>query len=510
MKLTNRLSLFFLTALAVVLLGFCVSMYLFASWHLHIELQNRLEAAVNTLLAATEKHSDSVEWEPLGHQVTLGNDDAPDQVRWIVFDGRGKAVDASNNLFEPNGAAKPTDGDWLRIAQSISVDGDVNQPPSPAQNSVAEDLPSGVSLGPIPKVEHARPHETVQADRLLLVAAVSPHPLRASLWRLLLAMLSISAAIWLIAAMLGNWFCRKAIEPITRMSQSARLLRGHPTAASLLEVSTTNDELEELGVAFNELLGALRDALDQQRRFTGDASHQLRTPLTAMLTSVQVALRQTRSAAEYQHVLGVVERRGIQLQQIVEALLLLARIEANESESNAPELNLFEFCEARLSTWSEQVASHKLIFDASSSDDLTVRCQPVLLEQIILNLLDNSAKYSDPDKQIVLNLVSTSETAVLTLSDQGWGIPEQELAHVCEPFYRATQAKWTGKPGIGLGLAIVQRLISTIGARLQIESKIGCGSEFKITFPLSDNSRDRVAVQEFYDLPRPEQLQLDR
>jgi signal transduction histidine kinase len=131
----------------------------------------------------------------------------------------------------------------------------------------------------------------------------------------------------------------------------------------------------------------------------------------------------------------------------------------------------------------------------------------VLLDQIIANLLDNSAKYSDPDKVIKLRLESKGGTAILTVVDQGWGIPKEEIVHICEPFYRASQARWTGRPGVGLGLAIVQRLIKAVGAHLQIESEIGSGSRFRITFPLSANSDRRESIQQSADNALPEHLQ---
>jgi len=155
------------------------------------------------------------------------------------------------------------------------------------------------------------PHDrTYHGDGVVLTVAVADAPVAAELRHLMLAMAGISTVIWLTAAFWGRLLCRRALAPITKMAASARSVRRTATDGPLLEVAPSRDELEDLGRAFNELLADLRLSLERQHRFTGDASHQLRTPLTAMLASVEVALRQVRSPDEYQRVLSVVRRRG--------------------------------------------------------------------------------------------------------------------------------------------------------------------------------------------------------
>ncbi len=485
MKLTNRLSLFFLAALALVLVGFSLTMYWLAHWHLHAQMQSRLEASMNTLLAATEVHSDGIEWEPLGRQVALGDDPSPDQVRWAVFNADGKLVDCSANLVGPETAALRRDDDWRRMVRVVAIEpsaSDSDELP-PAIDGLPQRLSIGFSIGQIPSATRVPANQSAESKRLWLMAAVTPQPVKSALWHLALAMFAVSVAIWLTAALWGRWLCRKALHPITQMATSARALRLHPEATSFLDVAPTNDELEDLGKAFNELLIGLREALERQRRFTGDASHQLRTPLTAMLTSVQVASRQTRTPAEYQHVLDVVRRRGAQLQQIIDSLLLLARAEADAPLPDTEEIDLNELCRARVAAWNDHPRAGDLFFRSCQTAFPVVLGQPVLLDQIVGNLLDNAAKYSDPGTSINVSVEVNSEEVILTISDQGCGIPTEELSHICEPFYRAAQAKWNGKPGVGLGLTVVQRLIKILGGRLEVQSDVAHGSRFRVLFP---------------------------
>ena len=508
MKLTNRLSLFFLAALAVVLVGFSLTMYWLAHLHLHAEMQARLEATMNTLLAATEVHPDSIEWEPLGRQVVLGDDPSPDQVRWAVFDGGGKLLDCSANLTSPETAALYRDDDWRRLARIVSMDSTApssDDVPTILQGKPLQ-LPLGASIGPIPKNDRVPPSEVVQSKELLLLAAVTPRPINSALWHLAIAMFLVSASIWTMAAIWGRWLCRKALLPITQMAASARMLRRHPDADSILDVAATNDELEDLGEAFNELLFGLREALERQRRFTGDASHQLRTPLTALLTSVQVASRQTRTAQEYQHVLDVVRRRGVQLQQIIEALLLLARAEVDAPLPDLQDVDLNELCRLRVAAWSDHPRASDLFFRPCESVKPNVLGQPVLIDQIIGNLLDNAAKYSEPGTSITMRVATSADEVTLTIADEGFGIASEELPHVCEPFYRSAQSKWSGKAGIGLGLTVVQRLVRILGGRLEVASRVPGGSEFRVIFPRAGESPalpsgDQTAIAPAQEVP---------
>lgn len=311
MSLTNRLSLFFLAALAAVLAGFSGILYLLAHRHLNAQADHRLDATMHTLAAAIEIHPGDVEWEPLERKVTLGNDPGADQVRWTVHDPAGRLIDCSANLERgTDSAADPAAPGWRVLARRVRA-GHFDPEPvagrdAPFEGRLADAFPEAQAPGSV-----ALPHDrTFHGDALVLTVAVAEGPVQATLAQLAGALAGVSGAIWLTAAVWGRWLCRRALRPIARMAASARSLRSEPGSGTFLDVDPTGDELEDLGRAFNDLLAALRESLERQRRFTGDASHQLRTPLTALLASVEVAGRKERTAAEYRRVLDVVRRRG--------------------------------------------------------------------------------------------------------------------------------------------------------------------------------------------------------
>src|SRR5262249_51255839 len=137
----------------------------------------------------------------------------------------------------------------------------------------------------------------------------------------------LSLTVWLVALFVGRALCRRALVPVRRMAASAADM----DAADLgrrLPAAGTRDELDELSKAFNNLLDRLQESVERQQRFTGDASHQLRTPLTAILGQLEVALRRQRPVEEYEQVLTTVRQKAEHLRRIVESLLFLARADA--------------------------------------------------------------------------------------------------------------------------------------------------------------------------------------
>lgn len=480
MSITNRLSLFFLAALGLVLAGFSLTLYLLASAHLHQQGDHRLNAAMQTLVAAIEVHPGDVEWEPLERRVTMGDDPALDQIRWAVHDLYGRLIDCSVNLESRTGLDEGT-GWRLRVRrvspnnfEAVSVDGRAEFLHGTLREGFArEQVPGEVAL---PK------DRTYHGDGLVLTVAASEEPIRSTLHLLALTLIGVSCVIWLTAAVWGRWLCRRALAPIFGMAGSARSIRKGPDAGAFLAVPSTKDELEELGRAFNDLLTDLRESLERQRRFTGDASHQLRTPLTAMLGKVDVVLRKERSPAEYQQVLSAVRRRGEQLQQIIESLLFLARAEVAAPLPDTERFDLNAWCHSWLEGWQDHPRRADIrIPDGSRA--AWVQAQPALLGQVLDNLLDNACKYSEAGTPIVVSVKCTGEKSVLTVEDRGCGIEPDEQPLVLQPFYRSRQAKWLGKPGLGLGLTVVERLVSMMGGKLGMSSTPGRGSEFSVTLP---------------------------
>lgn len=475
MSITSRLSLFSLIALGVVLIGFSAATYALASWHLNAQMDEHLDASMHILVASIEVHPQNVEWEPLERGVVLGRDPDPTHVRWTMRDEHGHLRDHSANLNESEAHLFPNDGgDWRLIVKELR-----SGVFAPKSINIGDVEPSPGNPSPLPT------DRTTLAHKFLLTVGTSETPLLTTLNQLALTLTTISLSIWVLAAILGRWICQQALRPVTRMAEKARALQHNPTSHQLLEVSAAKDELTDLGQSFNALLQTLRDSIEQQRRFAGDASHQLRTPLTALLTAVDVSIRHERSIDEYQRVLSVVQRRGRDLQQIVETLLMLTRSDLLDTCLHMERLELNSWCEDWITPWRDHVRASDIQLELAQGSCL-VHSHKLLLGQILDNLLDNAIKYSEPGSPIVIRISDNREEVAVSVLDHGVGIAANDLSRIFQPFFRADVARYRGASGVGLGLSIAQRLAKHISGRLDVSSVVGSETTFSLTLPLSD------------------------
>ncbi len=453
MSLTTRMSAFFLVALAVVLAGFSATLYLLARTYLYRQAEERLATALDQLTAAVEDEPDGLDWEPAAHHLALGQDVSADQVRWVVRDGAGRLVERSANLAPDDPlAGDPGEGEpapWRVLRRRVRSE-----------------------VVPVPD-KHAV---------LVLTVGMSVEPVAATLRRLAATLAVLSVAVWLLAALLGRWLARRALAPVTRMAGAARAMTSADPHQRLPSPGT-NDELDDLQRAFNDLLCRLHEALERQRRFTGDASHQLRTPLTVLLGQVEVALRRDRPPEEYRDVLARVRTQAGHLHRIVEALLFLARADAEACLDACEVADLHEALPATAARWSGHPRASDLRTEAGADGPYLARVQPLLLGQLLDNLIDNAFKYSEPGQAVVLRLRREGDAVALDVDDAGRGIADDEMAHVFEPFYRSPESRRLGLPGVGLGLAMVQRIAAALGGTVAVKSTAGAGSRFTLCLP---------------------------
>lgn len=494
MSLVTRLSLFFLAALAAVLLGFSAAIYLLGRSYLSEQLDERLVKALDTLEASVDVETDGLEWEPQDRRMMLGTDSVIEDVRWAVQDRNGRVIDRSRNALG---------GDF---------------PPSIGPGVLPELPGDATARGEVPGWRLARRHlrlqELLQQGKghpeddgpdedddeyaeLILTVGLSPAPVEASVGHLGLALIGISSGLWLLCAVLGRMFCRRALIPVVRMASAAREMSASEGTA-LLPNPKTGDELEDLGRAFNELLGRLHEALERQRRFTGDASHQLRTPLAGLLSLVEVVRRRPRPTEEYEQTLDQVHREANRLRQIVESLLFLARTEAEAVPPEVEPIDLAAWAPEQLGRWSDHPRAAD-IFGKVPEHPIWVRTHPGLLAQALENLVDNALKYSEPGSPVTVSCWREPGISAIAVEDRGCGLTPEEAASIFEPFYRSPRARRLGRPGVGLGLSVVQRIVTAAQGTIQVEVMPEGGSRFVLRLPALESAAP-AAVSRPYPL----------
>lgn len=445
LTLTDRLLGFFLGTMAAVLVGFSASIYAVASADLRRQTDDKLASALDTLAAAAEVKPEGIEWEPHERTVSLGDGPMGGRIAFSVLDDRGRVIDHSTP--DPARDGWRTARRWLR-----------------AENPAA----TAVEVNP----------GEVMYPGIELVAELSPEPVRAALNRLALGLTGLSVLVWLVVLGTGRWICRRALAPLTRVAASAESM-GIADPAARLPGTGAGDELDGLVGSFNGLLTRLHESFDRQQRFTGDASHQLRTPLTAILGQIEVALRRPRDADEYRRVLASVQRQSTHLHRIVESLLFLARADADARLPGLERLDLAAWLTTHLEGWNGHPRAADLR-NLAASGPMWVSAHPLLLAELLDNLLDNAVKYSDAGTTVALGLDGGEGGATLSVTDLGCGIADGERAHLFEAFYRSPESRRRGIAGVGLGLTIAARLAAAMAARIEVSGRAGGGSRFAV------------------------------
>jgi heavy metal sensor kinase len=306
-----------------------------------------------------------------------------------------------------------------------------------------------------------------------------------ALARFRLALYAAVPMFLLLATFGGYWISRSALAPVDEITQAARNI-GAQDLARRLTVPRTGDELERLASTLNEMLARLDASFQRTTRFTADASHELRTPVSVMRTSAELALRKPRTDAEYKESLSQILHESERVSQLIEQLLVIARADANSGSIAMQRLDLAEplreaCLHARPAADAKQVAFRESI----PLQPLRILGDAVSLERLFHILLDNAVKYTPGGGQIEVHLSTRDSFAIAEVRDSGIGISPEDMPHIFDRFYRADRARTRESGGIGLGLAIGRWIAEAHRGEIQGESGPSQGSTFRVRFPLS-------------------------
>ena len=286
-----------------------------------------------------------------------------------------------------------------------------------------------------------------------------------------------------VAAGLGSFaVAGNSLRPVAVMTQTARAIAASRGFSRRLEETGRPDELGRLAVTFNEMLASLEEAYRSQQRFVADAAHELRAPLTAIQGNIDLLKRKSdMSADEKAEAVDYLDSEARRLSLIVSELLTLARADAGQKlERRLVELDAV-LIEA-LTDFRPLAAAHRL--ELKKVEPALVAGDRGRLKQLILNLLDNSLKYTPAGGRISVGLRNGGSTATLSVRDTGVGISKADLEHVFDRFYRADKARSRDPGGSGLGLAIVSWIVDQHEGEIEVKSAPGRGTTVTVSIPL--------------------------
>jgi heavy metal sensor kinase len=328
----------------------------------------------------------------------------------------------------------------------------------------------------------------LEIDRAVTVRlAISEGPLWHEFWEMV-TILGIGLPVTvLLVAFTGYLVAARALKPVDSMAQRAAQI----TAEQLnerLQIENPDDELGQLGTAFNATLARLERSFDQLRRFTADASHELRTPLTAIQSVGEVSLQIQGDVNHYRDTIGSMLEETNRLTQLVDSLLTMARADAGRIQLHRADVNLFDLAGESVGLLEVLAEKKQQTIRMDGNRSITVAADRTLLRQAIVNLLHNAVKYSPEHSEVRIQVRETEGSAIVEVQDSGPGIPLEDRGRIFERFYRVDKSRTRVAGGAGLGLSIAQWAVSMHAGAIEVQCEPGPGSTFRICLPKKGSS----------------------
>jgi len=332
-----------------------------------------------------------------------------------------------------------------------------------------------------------RPYSLNGQSLVLLAAAPEAGNLVVlqNFWR---GLLTSAPVLLLISSLGGYWMSRRALKPVDRITATARSI-SIGNLSQRLPVSNSGDELQRLAETCNAMLQRLDSAVNQIKRFTADASHELRGPLSFIRTAAEVALRNSSADPESRRVFEDIVDETAKATDLLEGMLTLARANSNSLDTVLEPVDLTAVVEEACGM-ARPLANERnltLSMSTASASQTSVLGDFSSLRRLLWILLDNALKYTPAPGWIDVVLSTVSGRAILTVRDSGIGIAQADLPYIFDRFYRADLSR-SKVEGNGLGLAIAKWIADLHHAELLVNSEEQIGSIFQVVFPLSGNA----------------------
>jgi heavy metal sensor kinase len=289
-----------------------------------------------------------------------------------------------------------------------------------------------------------------------------------------------------IAALGGYWMAGRALAPVDRITKQAQAIEAQ-NLASRIPHPGPDDELGRLVDTLNQMFGRLEHAFEGMKRFTSDASHELRSPLAIMRSTIDVALSHPRSRDEYRASLESLGEEVDRLRRVSSDLLLLARADAGRLELDVAPVHLGRLVKEVIEAF-QPVATHKSIRLEGACDQAPIILgDERWLRQVLANLLDNALKFTPSGGHVHVELQTEGSEVQVGVEDTGPGIPAEQLPRIFERFYQGDSARTrSDKQGTGLGLAISAWIVEAHGGTLTAVNRSdasGCRMTMRLPCP---------------------------
>lgn len=380
-----------------------------------------------------------------------------------VLDADGRVIDRSANL---QSATLPVAPDLLARVRNREI----------VLETIRDFAGGEVRLVSLPVEEAGQVRYVFQVGTPLAPARAFLHTTR-------IVRIGLVVAILAVVALIGVGLARSALRPIEAMTAMAQRI-GESSLQERLPHPGTRDEIGHLVDTLNGMLERLERSFSVQSRFTADAAHELRSPLSRLRGELEVALRRPREEAEYRDVLRSCLDEVERLSRLTDDLLTLARLDAGERQgSERTPVRVGPIIDRAVARLEADARRKNVTIVEPAPPALAVSAFDGSLDRVIGNLLENAVKFTPPGGQVRIDAGGDEAGVVITVADTGPGIPPEELPRVFERFYRGDSSRPSEAGGVGLGLAICRGIVEAQGGSITIGSTPGGGTTVTVRLP---------------------------
>ena len=276
---------------------------------------------------------------------------------------------------------------------------------------------------------------------------------------------------------LGSWLVRQGLNPVSNMASKMTQIESSDLTARMTNPKTA-DAVEDLAEAFNGLLDRLKASFERERQFIGDVAHEIKTPLSTISGTAEVALSRLRTKEDYKRVLNEILTDATKMSTTLRNVMDLAWSQSGGSALASENFSLSEMAGELEEVASKLAQAKHIVVKSKIEKQITFTGRREKLYRAVLNLIDNAIKFTPSGGELSLSLSSHNDVVRIEVADTGAGIAAADLPHIFERFYRGSR---TGKTlGSGLGLAIAASIVAAHRGKIEVESAVGKGSKFAV------------------------------
>ena len=294
-------------------------------------------------------------------------------------------------------------------------------------------------------------------------------------------MLILIPLILLLTALGGYYITKRAFRPINNIAKTANDITTQKDITRRIEIEpdSKEDELYHLSATLNKMLDKIENLIKQEKQFTSDASHELRTPISVILAQGEYLLDIAKDEKEKELAQTIVDKSK-QISKLVSRLLLLARIDQNRQKFNKEKVDLGVIVDVAIDSMKELASQKEILLFANVPEGMIVDADESLLLSAITNLISNGIKYGKESGHVSVSASKLSDKTEIVVADNGVGISEEHIDKIWTRFYRVDDVRNDEYGSSGLGLSMVKSIIKLHGGKITVKSEIGKGTKFRI------------------------------